>query len=534
LGTDSLLPPDVTFLVWEGDNVHPGIRKIERFRGHRCLLGSVSSVFKAQFFGGLRDGNEEIEITDATIVGFSGLMKFVYSKPHEKLAFFKERSFRELFEILYLAKKYLIDSFITMMTDLISTKEIPHDNIIEVANVAETFHHFGDVSQNLFQRTSNKIPCVIKNLDSLKKIKSTVKTEDRQLFYKMIAFIEDRSAVMSCISDWSIMLKEDSIMPPDVKFVVLKSFSGISGRVYPAHRFLLALASPVLKAQFYGDEKEMLEVEATYKGFEGFLKFVYVSECTKFFEARSFQELFEILTLAKNYIVYPLIDKITGLVSTKMIFHSDIMKVAHVADHYSHFGEVSHTLLQKCSDKLVEVIKDFGTLKNFQSKLAKNDGDLFLKMIGMTANNLIPSPVKCTGSNSIFPCTDPPSKCATHIPTCKEYSCNQPPTMCSSHTPKSQCRENSCNQRPSVCYSHAPNCQASPFCGEKPTLCSSHTPACSEYSCNQPPTMCSAHTPSPKCSYRFARGRGGPCGAKGTVVRCPYHFGYDRNRRYPS
>ena len=130
------------------------------------------------------------------------------------------------------------------------------------------------------------------------------------------------------------------------------------------------------------------------------MKFVYVSECTKFFEARSFQELFEILTLAKNYLVYPLIDKITELVSTKMIFHSDIMKVAHVADHYSHFGEVSHTLLQKCSDKLVEVIKDFGTLKNFQSKLAKNDGDLFLKMVGMIEEKHVPAPVKCDESSS--------------------------------------------------------------------------------------------------------------------------------------
>ena len=39
LASDSLLPPDVTFLVTEGDTV-------EKFAGHRYLLGLISSVFK--------------------------------------------------------------------------------------------------------------------------------------------------------------------------------------------------------------------------------------------------------------------------------------------------------------------------------------------------------------------------------------------------------------------------------------------------------------------------------------------------------
>ena len=97
-----------------------------------------------------------------------------------------------------------MDSFIALLTELISTKEIPGNNILEVANVAEAFSHFGDVSQDLFQRTANKLPCVIKDLDSLTIFKATVNTEDCQLFYRMIAFIQDRSAIMSfCNNAWS-------------------------------------------------------------------------------------------------------------------------------------------------------------------------------------------------------------------------------------------------------------------------------------------------------------------------------------------
>ena len=43
LAPDSLLPPDVTFLITEEETV-------EKFPGHRCLLGSISSVFKVGSF----------------------------------------------------------------------------------------------------------------------------------------------------------------------------------------------------------------------------------------------------------------------------------------------------------------------------------------------------------------------------------------------------------------------------------------------------------------------------------------------------
>merc|ERR550519_2490713 len=141
-----------------------------------------------------------------------------------------------------------MDSFIVLLMVLISTKEISEDKILEVANVAEQFNHFGDVSQDLFERTSNKLPCVIKDLESLKNFKSTVKTEDSQLFSKMLAFIKQRSVLMSfCDDDWSIMLEPKSPMPPDVKFVVSEEVNGIrETQEFPVHLFLLgSIVKPV-------------------------------------------------------------------------------------------------------------------------------------------------------------------------------------------------------------------------------------------------------------------------------------------------
>jgi len=190
---DSPMPPDVTFVVREGDTV-------ERFPGHRFLLATISSVFKAQFFGPAKDGKEEIEVADATIVGFAGLMKFLYLKPTEFWTFFVGRSFRELFQILYLANKYLIDSLTAKVTHLISEMEIAEDKIMETAHAAEEYSHFGNVSSILLQRTSNSMAKVIKDLESLKKFQSKLDPEDGDLFLKMIGLIQDQHVVppVSC------------------------------------------------------------------------------------------------------------------------------------------------------------------------------------------------------------------------------------------------------------------------------------------------------------------------------------------------
>ena len=56
-------------------------------------------------------------------------MKFLYAKPAALPTLFVERSFRELFQILYLGKKYLLDSLVSKMNEIIAEKEIPDDKV---------------------------------------------------------------------------------------------------------------------------------------------------------------------------------------------------------------------------------------------------------------------------------------------------------------------------------------------------------------------------------------------------------------------
>ena len=71
------------------------------------------------------------------------------------------------------------------------------------------------------------------------------------------------------------------------------------------------------------------------------------------------------------------------------------METANVAEEYPHFGRVSSSLLQRAANSLVRVVKDLRSLKKFQSKLDPEDGDLFLRMIGLIQDRNIAPLVTC-------------------------------------------------------------------------------------------------------------------------------------------
>lgn len=132
----------------------------------------LSTVFEAQFFGDCKDDKLEIEVVDATIDSFSTLLKYFYTKPEE----FKidDRSFRELFDILYIAKKYQVNSFLPLIKEQFDGKAIEDDNIMDIARLAveKSFHE--EVSQKLLKRCVNALKNVLKDFQSLYHFQSTM------------------------------------------------------------------------------------------------------------------------------------------------------------------------------------------------------------------------------------------------------------------------------------------------------------------------------------------------------------------------
>lgn len=98
---------DCSFLVGNENNQ-------KTIQGHRLILAMSSPVFEAMFFGGLAEKSEKpIEILDVQPEAFRALLQYIYSDE------INLRSFDQVCEICYAAKKYMIPSLVEQCTQFI-------------------------------------------------------------------------------------------------------------------------------------------------------------------------------------------------------------------------------------------------------------------------------------------------------------------------------------------------------------------------------------------------------------------------------
>ena len=65
---------------------------------------------------------------------------------------------------------------------------------------------------------------------------------------------------MAVETNWKEFLSEDSELPPDVSIRVKGDGEEGGGKIFNAHKILLAAVSPVFRKQFFGPMKETAEV----------------------------------------------------------------------------------------------------------------------------------------------------------------------------------------------------------------------------------------------------------------------------------
>ncbi|KAK3861980.1 hypothetical protein Pcinc_032112, partial [Petrolisthes cinctipes] len=82
--------------------------------GHRLILAMSSPVFEAMFFGGMPEKNDKpVEILDVQPDAFRALLQYIYTDE------INLRSFDQVCEICYAAKKYMIPSLVEQCTEFI-------------------------------------------------------------------------------------------------------------------------------------------------------------------------------------------------------------------------------------------------------------------------------------------------------------------------------------------------------------------------------------------------------------------------------
>ena len=107
---------DVTFKVQD-----------ERFKAHKLVMASASSVFYAMFYGSVAEKRSEIEIVDCpNSEDFTEFLKFVYT---EELSL----TWDNVFAVAYLAKKYYIPSLTDQCCQFL-LRSLTMKNVLSVLN----------------------------------------------------------------------------------------------------------------------------------------------------------------------------------------------------------------------------------------------------------------------------------------------------------------------------------------------------------------------------------------------------------------
>ena len=152
---------------------------------------------------------------------------------------------------------------------------------------------------------------------------------------------------------WSQFLESRSELAPDVVFRVEEEEE--VGHI-PAHKFLLAGASPVFRAQFYGPAKEQTDQVVihgtTVKAFTMMMRFLYMDPPPAEFSLKDTascpQRLCELVNLAEKYQVVDLLELAKAALKDLPVTEDNLLFIATTARNYAFFEDVSKILTSKC------------------------------------------------------------------------------------------------------------------------------------------------------------------------------------------
>ncbi|KAG7169608.1 BTB/POZ domain-containing protein 6-like [Homarus americanus] len=137
---------DCTFIVGNENNQ-------KTMRGHRLILAMSSPVFEAMFYGGMAEKTDKpIEILDVQPDAFKALLQYIYSDD------INLKSFDQVCEICYAAKKYMIPSLVEQCTQFI-WRDLHPGNVCRAYEFARLFEEprLLDKCMQIIQNTTDQV-----------------------------------------------------------------------------------------------------------------------------------------------------------------------------------------------------------------------------------------------------------------------------------------------------------------------------------------------------------------------------------------
>ena len=148
----------------------------------------------------------------------------------------------------------------------------------------------------------------------------------------------------------------------DVKFVVRNSKAGSESKNIPAHKFVLAISSPVFYAMFYGElaeTKDSVEIsDCEYESLLEFFRFIYSDEANL-----TPDNVMQLMYLAKKYMLSSLADKCSTYLQ-KNLDASNVFTVLPEVQKYEEKDLLDHCwkVIEKETEEAVKS-DDFVTIE---------------------------------------------------------------------------------------------------------------------------------------------------------------------------
>ena len=149
----SEIPYDITFVIEEGGS---------KVQAHKLIMAMSSPICKKQFYGELKEIEDEIVIKDATKDAFITMIDFFYCREVD----WEEKTVEELFDIANMAEKYQVNALWDKIE--VTVREFLHlnkENVVIVAAIAKRYSQFENLANSVLKKCREFLSSVLKVRD---------------------------------------------------------------------------------------------------------------------------------------------------------------------------------------------------------------------------------------------------------------------------------------------------------------------------------------------------------------------------------
>ncbi|CAH3034805.1 unnamed protein product, partial [Porites lobata] len=320
---------DVKFVVCDSQG------ESKTIPAHKFMLAISSPVFFAMFFGKVAAIKDPVEIFDCEYESLLELFRFIYSDEAKLNA-------DNVMQLLYLSKKYMLPTLAEKCSAFLK-ENLNALNVFHILPDAQKYeekdlmNHCWKLIETQTEEAVKSEGFVTVERSALEELveKNSLNIKEVELFKAIDCWAEKEfsdtywQTVKGTIRERCEFIFNQELLS-DVKFVVRDSQGG-SKRI-PAHKFVLAISSPVFFAMFFGEmaetTKDSVEIsDCEYESLLELFRFIYsdevklnVDNCSAFLQENlNALNVFYVLQDAQKYEEKDLVNHCWKLIETQTL-----------------------------------------------------------------------------------------------------------------------------------------------------------------------------------------------------------------------